>query len=121
MTTRPRMAVSSAAWFAAGLTAISLLPSPGATARAPQRVPEISRRMRSGRLVLRPRVELVIYDPIVRSEGGRRLHEVCRWHDPIDLAAGYISDIARASGGTVQYALVESATTDVFPVKKDGF
>lgn len=70
---------------------------------------------------IRPKVLLLTYDPVVESEGGRRLHEVCRWNDPARLTASYIADLKECSGGFVDYRIVESRVIDGFPRKKDGF
>lgn len=61
------------------------------------------------------------YDPIIESEGVKRLHEVFGWNDPRKLADGYIADILLASGGFARYKVVEWRDLDEFPVKKDGF
>ncbi len=68
-----------------------------------------------------PRVLVLNFDPILPSQGGRRLHEVCRWNDPRALTDGYIADLAECSGGYVRYEIVEWQDVDAFPVKKDGF
>jgi len=73
------------------------------------------------RALLRPKVLVLNYDPIVESEGGKRLHEVCRWNDPHKLAAGYAAEIKECSGGTVDYRIVEWIDADEYPVKTDGF
>ena len=70
---------------------------------------------------LTPKVLVINYDPIVRSEGGRRLHEVCRWSDPRSLTEGYIADLAECSKGYVHYEVVEWLDVDAYPVKEDGF
>lgn len=71
--------------------------------------------------VLRPKVLVLNYDPIVKSEGGKRLHEVCHWNDPHELAATYAADIKECSGGIVRYRIVRWVDADEYPVKKDGF
>lgn len=70
---------------------------------------------------IRPRVLLLTYDPVIESEGGKRLHEVCRWNDPARLTESYIADLKECSGGFVDYRIVESRVIDGFPRKKDGF
>lgn len=71
--------------------------------------------------VLKPKVLVLNYDPIIEAEGGKRLHEVCKWNDPRQLTEGYVNDIKECSGGYVQYQIVEWKDVDDFPVKKDGF
>ena len=67
------------------------------------------------------RVALLIYDPRIAAEGGRRLHEVMGWNDPQVLAARYIDDVRQASHGLVQYEIVDSIERDAWPRKVDGF
>jgi hypothetical protein len=70
---------------------------------------------------IRPKVLQIVYDPVIEAEGGKRLHEVCGWNDPLALTRGYVSDVAECSGGYVQYSVVETLVVDGFPVKADGF
>jgi hypothetical protein len=68
-----------------------------------------------------PRVLVLNFDPIFRSQGGRRLHEVCGWNDPRVLTDGYIKDLEECSDGYVRYQIVEWQDLDAHPAKKDGF
>lgn len=61
------------------------------------------------------------FDPIVKSEGGKRLHEVFKWGNPKELAAGYQGDVEKASGGFIKFKIVEWRDLDVYPTKTDGF
>jgi predicted methyltransferase len=70
---------------------------------------------------VRPKVLLLVYDPVIESRGGKRLHEVCGWGDPERLNRELIGDLRRASGGSVQYEVVERTVLDRWPVKRDGF
>ncbi|HEU4753406.1 MAG TPA: hypothetical protein VFU47_09895, partial [Armatimonadota bacterium] len=90
------------------LAALAMLPHAGQSA---------ARRDRP----LHPKVLLLIYDPVIEAEGGKRLHEVCRWNDPLVNTRGYIEDLKECSGGYVQYDLAETKVLDQFPKKKDGF
>ena len=67
------------------------------------------------------RVLVLDYDPIVKSEGGKRLHEVFHWRDPKELAAGYAADVEQASGGFIKFKIVDWRSLDVYPTKTDGF
>jgi len=78
-----------------------------------------SARLQQG--VLRPKVFVIAYDPVVPSEGGRRLSQVCGWNDFRRLLKGFVSDIREASGGYVQYQVVQTILADELPVKQDGF
>ncbi len=70
---------------------------------------------------LRPRVLLITYHPIIRSEGGRRLADVLGWNDVEALCSGYIADLRECSGGFLDYQIVQRIEVDVWPVKADGF
>jgi hypothetical protein len=61
------------------------------------------------------------FDPLIPQEGNRRLHVVCGWHDPRQLAEGYMADVKEASGGFLQYRVVEWKDIDTFHTKVDGF
>jgi hypothetical protein len=61
------------------------------------------------------------FDPLIASEGGKRLHEVCGWNDPHKLADGYIADVKEASHGCVNYKIVKWIDQDTFHTKIDGF
>lgn len=71
--------------------------------------------------MLTPRVLLVIYNPIIESEGSRRLNQVLGWNDPDELCAQYIADVQEASHGYVHYQIVERTELDEYPIKEDGF
>ena len=70
---------------------------------------------------VRPRVLVLIYDPVCPSEDGRPLVEVLGWNDPLALTREYIQDLAEVSGGYLQYELVDTVHLDYFPRKADGF
>ena len=66
-------------------------------------------------------VLMIVHDPLLRSQGGRRLHEHFSWHDPDDLAQRYIDDVREASHGYANYAIAERIVVDGLPLKVDGF
>lgn len=72
-------------------------------------------------LPVHPRVLMIVLDPPIPSEGGKRLTALFGWHDPDRLARGYIDDLRNASGGYVNYEIVERIDADRFPPKIDGF
>lgn len=68
-----------------------------------------------------PRVLMIVHNPPVESEGGRRLTEIFGWNDPDELARQYIADLREASGGYLNYQIIERIAADWYPVKRDGF
>jgi hypothetical protein len=67
------------------------------------------------------KVLMIVHDPPVESEGGRRLTELFNWHKPDHMAKGYIDDLRECSGGYLNYEIVDRIDSDEFPVKEDGF
>ena len=67
------------------------------------------------------RVLVLNYEPRIPTEGNRRLWEVFNWNDPRDLAQGFIGDMERASGGAIDYEIVEWRHLEEFPVFRGGF
>lgn len=57
-------------------------------------------------------------DPDAKPKG---LRQVAGWNDPLPLAAGYMQDFCDASGGLVQYQIVEWLVARRFQKKVDGF
>ena len=68
-----------------------------------------------------PKVMVIIHNPTVPSQGGRKLSQVLRWHDPDQLAAQYLADVREASYGYVNYQIAGRVEVDGCPVKEDGF
>ncbi|MEW6745266.1 MAG: hypothetical protein AB1486_21140 [Planctomycetota bacterium] len=74
--------------------------------------------------VLRPRVFVINYDPLLRPPGQdrhRRLHELGGWADPHVLASRYTEDLRRASGGYLRYEIEGWIDVDGYPKKVDSF
>jgi hypothetical protein len=57
-------------------------------------------------------------DPDAKPQSIRALG---KWNDPVKLAAGYMQDLCDASGGYVQYEIVEWLCVREFQKKVDGF
>jgi hypothetical protein len=70
---------------------------------------------------LQRRALVIIHDPVIRSQGGRTLHQALGWNDPDDLARRYIADVETASYGLARYTIAQRIAVDGFPVKADGF
>jgi len=68
-----------------------------------------------------PRVLLIIYNPTIPAQRGRRLVDVLGWNKPDDLVRQYIEDIDFASYGYCRYEIVDRLEVDAFPTKIDGF
>jgi hypothetical protein len=60
------------------------------------------------------------YEPTVPSEGNRTLWQIFGWRDPRELAAGYIADMEAASGGAIDFQIVEWRDLREFPIFTDG-
>ncbi|MDQ7780673.1 MAG: CRTAC1 family protein [Planctomycetota bacterium] len=73
------------------------------------------------RKTLAPRVLVINFDPIIKSEGNTRLHQACGWNDPKKLTETCIGTLSDCSDGHVQCVLVDWIDVDAFPVKKDRF
>ncbi len=65
---------------------------------------------------VQPRVLLIIHDPIMVSENGRKLHQLLNWNNPDNLVSQYIFDVEAASFGYVIYQVVERIVVDAFPI-----
>jgi hypothetical protein len=70
---------------------------------------------------IRPHVFMLIHNPVIRSQGGRKLSDLLAWNDPDWLAQQYIKDVQEASYGYANYEIVERMEVDGCPVKADGF
>jgi hypothetical protein len=67
------------------------------------------------------KVLAIIYNPRIKSEGGKPLREVMKWNDPDELIPAHIADLKECSFGYANYSVVERVEVDRFPVKADGF
>ena len=72
-------------------------------------------------LPVHPKVLMIVHNPTVPSEGGKRLTQLFGWHDPEKLANDYIADLKNVSGGYLNYQIVDRIDADLFPPKVDGF
>ena len=68
-----------------------------------------------------PKVLLVVFNPTVPSEGGRKLIDLLNWSDTGQLVKQYIADVKDASYGYCNYQVVERVEVDAWPLKADGF
>ncbi|RIK74399.1 MAG: hypothetical protein DCC67_16630 [Planctomycetota bacterium] len=61
------------------------------------------------------------FEPTVPSQGNQTLWQIFGWNDPRQLAAGFVGDMEAASGGAVDYQIVEWRDLNEFPIFTDGF
>lgn len=71
--------------------------------------------------VLRPRVLLITFDPVIHAEGQRKLSQVMGWHNVDALCREFVADLSECSGGLLHYQIVQRIEVDAWPVKIDGF
>ncbi len=70
---------------------------------------------------VKPRVLMIIFNPIIESEGSQRLTRVLHWNDPDSLAEVYRADLYECSQHYLDYQIVKRLEVDEYPVKLDGF
>ena len=61
------------------------------------------------------------FEPRVPSEQNRPMHEVFHWSDPRRLATEFKRDLEWATGGAIDFQIVEWRDLDAFPTFTDGF
>jgi hypothetical protein len=67
------------------------------------------------------KVSLIIIDPVITSQNGRRLTEVLGWNNSDRLTTGLIDDLREISGGYANFTIAERIVVDTFAPKADGF
>ncbi len=70
--------------------------------------------------VIRSKVALIIYDPILENYGNIKLHEYFLWSDPRQLANQLVVEFSNMSHGNVQYEIVETIERDEWPLHING-
>ncbi len=71
--------------------------------------------------IIRPKVLVVIFNPVIESQENKRLTEVLNWNDPDSLAEVYRVDLLEVSNGYLDYQIVKRIEVDEYPIKLDGF
>lgn len=66
------------------------------------------------------RVLVLVYDPPM-DDSGKKLSEQQNWHHAEEIAAGFMGDILKTSGGMLHYQIVQRIDVDEFPALTDGF
>jgi hypothetical protein len=64
---------------------------------------------------------MLIYNPIIESQGGARLITLEGWNNPDTLAAGLVAGVAEGSHSLANYVPGPRVELDAYPVKEDGF
>jgi hypothetical protein len=67
------------------------------------------------------KVSVIVFDPVVKSEGGKKLSQLLKWSDPDQLTQQFIADMKDVSYGYANYQVVERIESEKFPAKLDGF
>jgi hypothetical protein len=63
----------------------------------------------------------ISFDPVLRTQGGQRLHAYRGWTDPLVYFSGVLARLGEASHGLVRARLTHYLNVDFWPVKADGF
>src|SRR5581483_8672158 len=71
--------------------------------------------------IINARVLLIIYNPILNADSGKKISEALNWSRPDDLVNGFIKDILNVSGGMVRYQIAQRVEVNEFPALADGF
>jgi len=90
-----------------------VLPATSFAAEVPYPDPAIGRKL--------ARVIVVIYNPVIEAQDGKKLTEVMRWQNPDELSKKLVEDVRTASGGYINYEIVERIELDKCPPFKSGF
>ncbi|GMV35940.1 MAG: hypothetical protein AMXMBFR61_04480 [Fimbriimonadales bacterium] len=67
------------------------------------------------------KVIVLIYNPTLKSEGGKRLIEYLKANDPVEYSYILANVVREASWGYINYQIVDIIEVDAFPIKTDGF
>jgi hypothetical protein len=66
-------------------------------------------------------VIVLIYDPILKNRDNQKLTQYMKWNDSRKLSQALVDDVKKASGGYVNYKIVDTIEYDGFPMKRSGF
>lgn len=66
-------------------------------------------------------VSLMILDPLITTQGSRRLSQVMGWNVSERLIEEFLSDLREVSHGVANFQIAERILVNHFPVKADGF
>ncbi len=66
-------------------------------------------------------VIVINFDPVLKTRNNLKLHEAMKWSDPWVLTEKMVADAKSASGGYVDYRIVEKIEYDGFTKFRNGF
>jgi hypothetical protein len=67
------------------------------------------------------KVLVLVYNPVLEAEGGRRLIEWLKGTDPEEASRILVDVVRQASWGYINYEIVDIIEVDGYPAKVDGF
>jgi len=67
------------------------------------------------------KVMIINFNPVIETQGNKKLTEIYHWNDPQALTSQYINDVKQVSRNYVNYQIPEWQEVDDFPTKQDGF
>jgi len=98
-----------------GFTVLALL----LAVLGPWLVDEVS-AANTNRSQVRPRVMVLIFNPIIESQDNRRLVDLEGWSDPFALNGEYAQVLKDASRGFARYSIRSVVEVDAYPEKDNG-
>ena len=66
------------------------------------------------------RTLVIVYEPTMDAQTGKKLSEYMHWNKVEDLARGYMSDVLQASGELVRYQIVQRIDQPVRDARQIG-
>jgi hypothetical protein len=66
-------------------------------------------------------VIVLIYNPILATRNNQKLTAYMKWSDPRKLSQAMVDDVKKASGGYVNYKIVDTIEYNGFPTKRSGY
>lgn len=64
---------------------------------------------------------LLVFNPVLENEGGKKLIDYYNWNNPYDLTSTFAADIFTSSNRWVKYIEAGRLEVDGYPTKIDGF
>jgi len=68
------------------------------------------------------RVMVIDFNPVIESQGNKKIRDLKGWANPVPLESQYINDVKIASGGYLNYQIVlRKGDLDQYPTKNNGY